>query len=190
MPNEVENFISNAVTVNDEIQNTFGGLSNEQLNWKLNEKEWSIAQCLEHLVVTNDLYFENIQKVADGTHSNNFYSKVPLATGLVGWGMKKVLSPDFRPKVKTLKMFEPAQSQVSANILEDFEKNQKRFVSLMEATEGMDVERIKIAEPIGAAVNLKLIDAFEILLVHEKRHFNQAKRVRESDGFPESGENK
>lgn len=183
-------FIGEVEKVNDKVSEAFIGLSAKQLNWKPNPKSWSIAECLEHLIVTNNLYFENIQKVADRTHQNNIYSKVPLVTGIIAWGMKKVLSPDFHPKVKTLKMFEPKQSEVSADILKDFDENQKRFISLMEATKDLDVRQIKIAEPIGAAVNLKLIDAFEILLVHEKRHFNQAKRVMESEGFPQIGENK
>jgi len=190
MSDQIVSLSAEVERLNDKVCETFRGLSAEQLNWKPNPKNWSIAQCLEHLIVTNDLYFENIQKVADGNHSNNFYSKVPLATGIIAWGMKKVLSPDFRPKIKTFNIFEPTKSEVSANILEDFGENQKRFISLMEATKDLDVKKIKVAEPIGAAVNLKLIDAFEILLVHEKRHFNQAKRVMESEGFPKGGETK
>ena len=185
MPNPMSNHIEGVRTLSDEVSEAFRGLSAKQLNWKPSPANWSIAQCLEHLVVTNDLYFENIQKVADGTHRNNFYSKIPVASGIIAWGMKKVLRPDFRPKMKTLKMFKPSRSELSENILEVFATNQSRFISLMKATKDLDVKKIKIAEPIGAAVTLRLIDAFEILLVHEQRHFNQAKRVAEVQGFPE-----
>jgi hypothetical protein len=182
--NDVSILIENAGIIDDEVQSTFGGLSAEQLNWKLNENVWSIAQCLDHLVITNNLYFENIQKVADGKHRNNLFSKIPFSTDIIGFVMKKVLSPDWKPKMKTLKMFKPSKSLISRNILENFSKNQSRFVALMEASKNLDYKKIKIAEPISKAVNLRLIDALEVLVVHEKRHFNQAKAIMKMKEFP------
>lgn len=183
MSKQFSDLISSIKIIRKEVQTTFGKLSNEQLNWKPNEKEWSIGKCLEHLIVTNNLYFENIQKVADGTHQNNFYSKVPIVPNVIGIIMKKVLAPEWKLKMKTFKMFKPSFSEVSDSILEGFDENQNRFIGLMEATKDLDVHRIKVAEPIGSAVNISLNDAFEILVVHEKRHFNQAKRVMESKEF-------
>ncbi len=184
MSNKVNDLIENAKVIDEEIQTTFGGLSAKQLNWKPAENSWSVAQCLEHLVVTNDLYFENIQKVADGTHRNNFFSGIPFTTDIIGFVMKKVMSPDWKPKMKTLKMFKPSFSDVSENVLENFSKNQSRFIGLMEASKNLNYGKIKVAEPIGRAVNLRLVDAFEVLVVHEQRHFNQAKKVMELENFP------
>lgn len=169
--------------IQKDVQKTFAGLSNEQLNWQPSDKEWSIGQCLEHLVVTNNLYFVNIQKVADGTHRNNFFSKIPVIPNVIGIVMKKILAPEWKPKMKTIKMFKPSVSDVSENVLADFAENQIRFIGLMEATKDLDAKKIKVAEPIGSAVNLTLIDAFEVLAVHEKRHFNQAKLVMELKEF-------
>lgn len=182
--NEIDVLIENAKEIDNEIQLTFGKLSSDQLNWKPNEAVWSIAQCLDHLVVTNNLYFENVQKVVDGTHQNNFFSRIPFGVDLIGFVMKKVLSPDWKPKMKTLKMFEPTYSEIAGNDLENFSKNQSRFIGLMESSRNLDHKNIKVAEPISVAINLRLIDAFEILVVHERRHFDQAKRVMELETFP------
>jgi hypothetical protein len=184
MSTEVAKLITKAKIIAEEFQQTFGHLSEKQLNRKPNENDWSIAQCIEHLIITNDLYFENIQKLADGTHRNNIFSYIPVAPLFTALVMKKVLSPDWRKKMKTLKMFKPSQSDISENILKEFATNQQRFISLMEATKAMDVRKIKVAEPISIAVNLRLIDAFEILLVHEKRHFQQAQRILEIEELP------
>ncbi|MEO8073234.1 MAG: DinB family protein [Acidobacteriota bacterium] len=184
MSKDCNQIISELKTIREDTQQKFGELSFEQLNWRTSDESWSIAQCFEHLVITNEIYFENIQKVADGTHQNNFFSKIPFVTDITGAIMKKVLSPEWSKKMKTLKMFKPSYNDISENILEDFSKNQNRLISLMEATKDLDIRKIKVAEPIGAAVNLRLVDAFEVLVVHEKRHFNQAKRVAENEGFP------
>ena len=182
--NGINDFIVNANAIADEIQTGFSGLSVEQLNWKPNDTSWSIAQCVEHLIITNNLYFQNIQKVADGTHSNNIFSMIPVIPLITGSLMKKLLGPDSFKKVKTFAMFKPSQSDISDDVLEKFAENQYRFINLMEQTKNLDVRKIKVAEPIGSAVNLRLVDAFEVLVVHEKRHLLQAKRVLGTAGFP------
>ncbi len=177
MNNQIDNFIANAKIINDEVRETFGKLSAEQLNWKPNESEWSVGQGFDHLITTNNLYFENIQKVADGIHVNNWFSAIPFVPKLIGTMLKKAVSPDSPRKIKTFSMFEPTSSDISETIIEDFGENQERLISLMEATIDLNLKKIKIPEPISIAVNVSLIDAFEILVIHEKRHFNQAKRV-------------
>ena len=183
MSNQFSGLISNIELIQRNIKKTFGELSTSQLNWKQNENEWSIGQCLEHLIVTNNLYFENIQKVADGTHRNNLFSKIPVVPSLIGFGMKQIFAPDWKPKMKTFKMFKPSFSKVSEDILEDFDANQNKFIGLMEATKDLDAKQIKVAEPIGSAVNISLIDAFEVLVLHEHRHIQQAKRVMKLKEF-------
>lgn len=187
MTDEVGRLIADAEVFARDVKSTFGELSAEELNWKPNVDEWSIAQCLEHLVITNNLYFENIQKVADGTHRNNIFSAIPFATAIIGVLMKKIMSPEWGKKMKTLKIFKPSFSEISENAVESFSENQDRFIALMTATMRLNVRKIKVAEPIGRAVNLRLLDAFEVLLVHEQRHFNQAVRVMEFAGFPKKG---
>ena len=53
----------------------------------------------------------------------------------------------------------------------------------MKATEHLDVEKIVITSPALAVVTYSLIDAYRIIVVHEHRHFQQARRVTEESGF-------
>lgn len=176
--------ISNLKAVSEDARKTFGGLSAAQLNWKPNAKSWSVGQCFEHLIVTNKLYFPNIQKVIDGKHQNNFYSKIPFAVDLIAALMRNSLNPDQKRKMKTFKIFEPAASSVSSTIIEDFIENQQKLIEMAEAVKHLEIHQIKISEPVGAALNLRLSDAFDILAMHEKRHFKQAERVLKMENFP------
>lgn len=173
----MEDFVSELQKISADAKQTFGSLPNEQLNWKPNAESWSMGQCFEHLIVTNNLYFPNIQKVIEGTHRNNFFSKIPFSTNLIAVAMKNALNPDQRRKMKTFKVFEPSASNVSSTIIEDFVENNQKLIEMIEACEDMDLHKIKIAEPLSVALNLRLDDAFEILTMHEKRHFKQAERV-------------
>lgn len=176
--------IFNLEAISEDARKTFGALSAEQLNWKPNAESWSVGQCFEHLIVTNELYFPNIRKVIAGTHHNNFYSKIPFAVDLIAALMKNSLNPDQKRKMKTFKIFEPDASNISATIIEDFIENQQTLIEMAKAVKDLNIHQIKISEPVGAALNLRLDDAFEILAMHEKRHFKQAERVMEMESFP------
>lgn len=167
-----------------DAQETFGKLSPAQINWRPSAASWSVGQCFEHLIVTNDLYFPNIQKVIDGEHRNNFFSKIPFAADLIAVLMKNSLNPEQKRKMKTFKIFEPAARDVSDAIVDDFVENQRKLTALVEAVKDFDVHQIKISEPVGAWLNLRLDDAFEILAMHEKRHFKQAEKVIREQNFP------
>lgn len=176
--------ISELEKVSSNARQVFGNLSAEQINWKPNAESWSIGQCFEHLIVTNNLYFPNIQKVIEGTHRNNFFSKIPFSTNLIAVMMKNALNPDQKRKMKTFKIFEPAKSDIPTSIFDDFAENNQKLIAMIEGVKELDTRKIKIAEPLNVALNLRLIDAFEILVLHEQRHFKQAERVLQTEGFP------
>jgi hypothetical protein len=54
----------------------------------------------------------------------------------------------------------------------------------MEATRGLDLERIVITSPVVRQVTYSLMDAYRIVVVHEQNHLAQAQRVMASSGFP------
>ncbi len=176
--------ISEFEQISKNAKTTFGNLLAEQLNWKPDSKSWSIGQCFEHLIITGNLYFPAIQKVIDGKHRNNFFSKIPFSTNLIAALMRNAMNPDQKRKMKTFKVFEPLSSNVSSAIIEDFAENNRELIAMIKAVQKFDLHKIKIAEPLSSALNLRLDDAFEILAMHEQRHFLQAERVLKSAGFP------
>lgn len=184
MENKVSDICSDLQQTAIDAAAEFGGMTIDQLNWKPSPKNWSIAQCFEHLIVTNNLYLPNIQRVIDGKHRNNFFSMIPFLPDLIGVLMKNCLNPDQARKMKTFKMFEPNMSDISATIIDDFAENQQKLIAMIKAVKDFDIRKIKIPEPLTIALNIRLSDAFEILTMHEQRHLRQAKRVMQAEGFP------
>jgi hypothetical protein len=41
-----------------------------------------------------------------------------------------------------------------------------------------------VASPIAGFVTYNMLDACRIVVAHERRHFEQARRVTEAEGFP------
>ena len=54
-------FISDTESVIKDFEK-FKILSEDQINWKPSQEKWSIAECVDHLVVTNKLYLKEFEK--------------------------------------------------------------------------------------------------------------------------------
>ncbi|HEV8367721.1 MAG TPA: hypothetical protein VGQ39_07210 [Pyrinomonadaceae bacterium] len=80
--------------------------------------------------------------------------------------------------------FQPSSSALSDSIIDDFVTNQNRLTHSMEATKDLNLESIIITSPAASAITYSLMDAYRIIVVHEHRHFQQAKRVTEDVNFP------
>jgi hypothetical protein len=56
----------------------------------------------------------------------------------------------------------------------------------MKATEHLDLEKIKMTSPVTRLITYSLMDAYRIIINHEKRHLLQAVSVSQMDGFPKA----
>ena len=180
---DLVNLIAAANNIANEAKSTFGHLTPSQLNWKPSPDRWSVAQCFDHLITSNNGYFPVIDNVLAGK-KRTFWESMPVLPGLAGKLLIKSLDPASTRKIKAPKRFEPAQSDISASVINDFADQQSMIVEKMKATEHLDLEKIVITSPVSAAVTYSLMDAYRIIVVHEQRHFQQAKRVMEETGFP------
>lgn len=165
----------NAITA--QFKTTFGHLSPENLNYKLDAKTWSIAEIIIHLIKINESYYPVIKAVRNGTQQLPFISKFPFFPKMLGNYILKSVSPDRKNKVKTFPIWKPDASYVSGNILEEFEKHQREFINFMKGTEGLLNKGTIISSPANNLIVYKLETAFKIIVSHEKRHLNQAREV-------------
>ena len=180
---DVPSLIAAASQVAVDAKSTFGHLSSTQLNWKPSAERWSVGQCFDHLITSNKGYLPIVDDVLKG-RKRSFLESMPLLPGLAGKLLIKSLDPATTRKIKAPKRFEPAQSDISASVIDDFAAQQNQIVEKMKATEHLDLEKIVITSPAVAAVTYSLMDAYRIIVVHEHRHFQQAKRVTEETAFP------
>ena len=180
---DLANLIAEANRVASDTKPTFGHLTASQLNWKPSADRWSVAQCFDHLLTTNKGYFPIIESVLAGK-KQTFWESMPVLPGLAGKLLIKSLDPASTRKLKAPKRFEPAQSDVSSSVISDFIDQQEKLIEKMRATQHLDLEKIIITSPAAAAITYSMMDAYRIIVVHEQRHFQQAKRVAEERGFP------
>ena len=185
MNGQLDRLIRDAGVIAADVRSSFGGLSAAQLNWKPSAERWSIAQCFDHLITSNKGYLPIIESVRGGTKKTRFLERLPVLPGLAGKLLIKSLDPASTRKLKAPKNFEPAQSDISASVIDDFVAQQDKVIEGMKSTSHLDLNRIVITSPAVSFVTYSLLDAYRIIVVHERRHFQQAQRVAAEPAFPD-----
>ena len=184
MNGELETLIQSARTIAGDARSSFGKLTAQQLNWEPSPERWSVGQCFEHLITSNKGYLPIIESVRGGTKKTTFFQRLPVLPGLAGKLLIKSLDPASPRKLKAPKSFQPAQSNISASVIDDFVAQQEKVIEGMKSTSHLDLEKIVITSPALSIVAYSLLDAYRVIVVHEQRHLQQAKRVTAEPAFP------
>ena len=163
----------------------FGGLSVEQLNWKPAEKSWSIAQCFDHLIVTHSLYFGECEKVLNSGYRPTFWQNVSPLSGFFGRFLIKRLDSKNTKKMKTMGKAVPSSSAIGGDIIERFVEHQHQMIETVQRFPAtLDLDKTIVTSPLLGFVTYSLADTLTFLPMHCRRHFDQAQRVVDSEGFP------
>lgn len=157
----------------------FGKLTADELNWKPSEHEWSIAQCIDHIMTTDDNYPPIFEGVKKGTYKAGWTKIIPGYANMMGKMVLKGSSPGDSKKYKTYPVFEPKRSNINEGIIEEFKKNQEDFKSSLELIRDIDLRKTVISSPVNKVAVYSLFHAGEIIVAHQERHFEQAMRVLE-----------
>lgn len=158
-----------------DVVKNFGELDSEQLNRKPNENSWSIAQCLDHIITTNEKYFTEFEDIVKNNGSDR--NGIPLLSRFFGKMLIKSVSPDSKKKMKAPKVFQPSSSLISGNIVEEFVKQQDYLIEIIKQSDKLDHKKVIITSPVSRFITYSLKDAITIIALHEERHILQACRI-------------
>ena len=180
----VRSVVDDLESISQDAADAFGNLTTVQLNWKSDAKSWSVAQCLDHLIVIDSLYFPLFEKLRRGKIENTFWQKISPFSGFFGRELIKRLSPEYEKKTKTSAKAMPSSSEYGGDIVERFREHQLELAGHIANISSDVAGETIITSPLAGFVTYSLSDCVKVLVVHEQRHMLQAKRVMENEGFP------
>ncbi|HEV3469360.1 MAG TPA: DinB family protein [Pyrinomonadaceae bacterium] len=183
---EVGRVVEELGAIGEGARREFGALSAEQVNWKPGPDEWSVGQCLEHLIKTNRGLFHTLESVARGERRAGGWERWSPLSGFFGRFIARALEQEGGRKFKAPAKLSPSASGVAPGIVEEFAAHQAELARLVRAAAGADLERTVVTSPVSGFVTYSLLDAYRIVVAHERRHLRQARRVTETPGFPAS----
>jgi hypothetical protein len=175
--------ISEYEKVGEKVREAFGDLSAEQINWKPRADSWSVGQCLDHLIKSNDEFDPQFQALARGEKKASLWEKYSPLTGFFGNFLLKSLKNDAKKFKAPSKAIVPP-SDIAPDIVDQFVRHQQEVVEKLKQLKNVDLQKTVVTSPFLKLMTYRLNTALEIGVEHEKRHIRQAERVMQAEGFP------
>jgi hypothetical protein len=151
------------------------GLSPAQWNFKPDEKTWSVAECAEHIALSEDLIFGSVVKVAQAPAAPDQKSVVTddfILKAVVDRSHKFQAPEPLRPK----HTFATPQESV-----DHFKVSRARTIAYIRDTQD-DLRGHYFDHPV-----LKTLDCYQWILLlsaHSQRHTAQLNEVKANPSFP------
>lgn len=184
-PNLLETIKAETEKISNDARQLVDGLSEEQLNWKPDPERWSIAQCLDHVALANAKFGPYLSgAIARGHEKRPISGAIAYKPTLVGGWLARQLVPEATKKMSAPRIFRPSEASAIQNALEQFLQQQQELLRFVADAEGVDYNKTKLRSPVTSLMRYSLADAFVITVVHGQRHLAQARRLRETSGFP------
>jgi hypothetical protein len=153
------------------------GLSDAQWNFKPAPERWSIAECAEHIAVSDDSLFDLIRQMMKSPAA-------PEKKGEVRGRDEMILRmlPDRSVKAKAPEFLEPKRRWPNqADLIAHFKQSRDRNIAYIQTTED-DMRSHFRDHPV-----LKRIDAYQMMLLlsaHCERHTLQINEVKGDPRYP------
>jgi DinB superfamily len=167
-----------------DTQAVFGLLNEQQLNWRPTATSWSVAQCFDHLLSANREMFRAVADATDGSSPPTLWQRLPFLPRVFGLMLIKSQMPDAKRKFTAPRKAAPASSAIDAQIIERFVAYQHEAAARVRSLEGRDLAAVIMTSPFVSFITYSVLDGCRLIVTHERRHFEQARRVTREPRFP------
>jgi DinB superfamily len=165
-------------------QETFGGLDARQVNWRPTATTWSVAQCFEHLVTANGLMIRAADEALNPARPRTVWQRLPILPGILGSMLIRSQAPGATRKFTASPRAQPAASDIAPDIVQRFSQQHYQAAASVQALDERHAARAIMTSPFMRAITYSVLDGWRLIVAHDWRHFEQARRVAGSPGFP------
>ena len=155
------------------------GLNEARFNWRPSPEEWSIEECLAHLTMMGHWGVRAIEEAIDQGKKNALTNPGPFEYGAIDRFIVHQSEPPVRSPLPALKRFVPLHGQPVTAVMPTFFHVQSQIHIQLTRAQGLDLRRVKVASPVSRLLKISLGMMFAQIAAHERRHLEQARRVRE-----------
>ncbi|MBC9797827.1 DinB family protein [Sinomicrobium weinanense] len=153
------------------------GLSSEQLQYKASPEKWSVAQCLEHIILTEEYIFGMVEKLMQEPANPERKEEIKISGEDLIKGMT-----DRSNKAKAPEEIQPSGKYTDVKeAIKAFEKQRAGILKYIKNAKVEDMRNHVTDSPFGA------IDGYQFALFiasHTARHTLQIEEVKADAGFP------
>ncbi|WP_181306687.1 DinB family protein [Rufibacter sp. XAAS-G3-1] len=161
----------------DIICSEFMELPLATLNFKPHATGWSILECVEHLNRYSRFYLPHCERTLASTSTPPTLQ--PVRYSWLGKKSLDLVNPSSTKKHKTLKHMNPHNSQLTPNVLDEFQQHQETLLRLLNTATTADLNKKSVPVEFLKLLKMRLGEALEFLVLHQQRHLQQALRAKE-----------
>lgn len=162
----------------ESLEDKVSGLTNEQMRFKPGAEAWSISQCLEHIILTEDMIFGMLKETMENPANPELRSKIQISDEDI-----ITMYTDRSHKFKAPEMLIAKGAYDAPEVaLRDLAAQRTEILAFIEATPTEDLRNHVNDSPSGT------LDAYQSLLGiagHTARHTLQIEEVKANQNFPE-----
>jgi hypothetical protein len=160
-----------------DAQSLIAGLTEAQAAWRPNPAAWSIAECLDHLAITNRIYLVTMQPAADDARRQNKMRRRPALPGFFGAKFVASLEPPSKLRGKAPKNIKPRKAPSLADAFSAFLASHIDAQNFLRANADLDLAAITFQNPFIKFLRFSLATGLHAIPAHERRHLYQARGV-------------
>lgn len=176
---ELEQYRQQFEAVKAQTQEVTAGLNEEKFNWRPAPDQWSIEECLSHLTILGQFQVRAIEEAIDRGRANGITGTGPFRCGPIERWFIGSMEPPVRRKFPAPRRLQPLHGQPVTAIVPTFLHLQSQFLAQLDRAQGLDLARVKVVTMISRFLKFSLGATFALAAAHERRHLEQARRVRQ-----------
>lgn len=169
----------------DDARSLLEPLGPAPFNWRPAPGRWSVAECLVHLNTVGELYTKVLRRGIEKARAAHRLSAGPYSHSLLGRLFLYGMEPPPRLRVRAPERSVPAAGSAHAKdaVLGAFLSVQDGFQAALAEADGVDLG-FRISSPPTRHLKISLLQGFQAMAAHERRHLWQAREVRKAPGWP------
>jgi len=175
---ELEKIRQEVEAIDTQVVALCEGLSEEDLAWRVEPGQWSIAEVLAHLQLTNQAILPSVDQAIEHARRRKLYSNGPFKLNMIGRLSLWLIEPPPRIKFPAPKSLRPLLKGPARDALPQFLESQRLVMQRVEASSGLDLVRARVVPPVYSFVRTNLLALFTLFTCHERCHLWQASNVR------------
>jgi hypothetical protein len=156
------------------------GLTEEVGRWRAAPGVWSVAECLDHLAISDSVYLRAMAEPARRAREEGRLRGKPALPGLIGGWFARSLEPPVKPlrKLKAPRLIRPHVGPLLAEAYRDFTSAHDDARAFLQASADLDLASVTFPNPFIRGVRFSLATGLHVIAAHERRHLWQGWRAR------------
>jgi hypothetical protein len=152
-------------------------LTEDRAAWRPAVGGWSVAECFDHLAITNQMYMRVLRPAADEARRKARVRRRPALPGFFGAWFVRSLEPPPKMKSKSPVSIRPRADVKLSDAAADFLASHAQARKFLADTADLDLAAIGFRNPFIKGLRFSIATGLHAIPAHERRHLYQARQI-------------